>query len=126
MDNMESLYNEFEQYFKDNQEKINYFLDVLKNTKEDRWEYKCNKEKFDCIYSYSIHETEVLKYDNIEIIYKSNHYDNLEDADADFIIIIFVDNTKIFETNNEDDELFIETVEFINRVKKITNGKTVR
>lgn len=126
MDNMESLYNEFEIYFNDNQEKINYFLDVLKNIKEDKWEYECDKEKFDGIYSYSIHETEVLKYDNIEIIYKSNHYDNLEDADADFIIIIFVDNTKIFETNNEDDELFIETVEFINRVKKITNGKTVR
>lgn len=123
MDNMESLYNELEQYFKDNQEKINYFLDVLKNVKEDRWEYKCNKEKFNCIYSYSIHETEVLKYDNIEIIYKSNHYDNLEDADADFTIIIFVDNTKIFETNNEDDELFIEILDFIERAEKRAKGE---
>ena len=67
MINMESLHNEFEKYFNDNQEKINYFLDVLKNVKEDKWEYKCNKEKFDCIYSYSIHETEVLKYDNMII-----------------------------------------------------------
>lgn len=123
MDNMESLYQGFEKYFNDNQEKINYFLEVLKNVKEDRWEYECNREKLDDIYSYSIHETEVLKYDNIKIIYKSNHYDNLEDADADFVIIIFVDNTKIFEINNEDDELFIETVEFIERAEKRAKSK---
>lgn len=126
MDNMESLYQGFKYYFDYDREKIKHFLEVLKTVKEDKWEYKCNKEKFDCIYSYSIHETEVLKYDNIEIIYKSNHYDNLEDADADFIIIIFVDNTKIFETNNEDDELFIEILAMIERAEKRANGKTDR
>ena len=119
---MESLHNEFEQYFKDNQEKINYFLDVLKNVKEDKWEYEANTEKYGVLY-YSIHKTEVLKYDNIKIVCINEHYDNLEDADTDFIITVWVDNVKIFETQDETSELAIEIIDFIERVEKRAKGE---
>ena len=125
MNNMESLHNEFEKYFNYNQEKINYFLDVIKNVKEDRWEYETNTEKYGVLY-YPIHKTEVLKYNNIEIVCISEHYGNLEDADTDFIITVRVDNVKIFETQDGTSELAIEIIDFIERVEKRHNGKTSR
>ena len=122
MINMESLHNEFEQYFKDNQEKINYFLDVLKNVKEDRWEYEANTERSYGMF-YFIRKTEVLKYDNIKIVCINEHYDNLEDADTDFIVTVRVDNVKIFETQDETSELSIEILDFIERAEKRVKGE---
>ena len=122
MNNMESLHNEFEKYFNYNQEKINYFLDVIKNVKEDRWEYETNTEKYGVLY-YSIHKTEVLKYNNIKIVCINEHYDNLEDADTNFIIIVYVGNRKIFETDDETSELAIEILDFIERAEKRAKGE---
>ena len=122
MNNMESLHNEFEKYFNYNQEKINYFLDVIKNVKEDRWEYETNTEKYGVLY-YSIHKTEVLKYNNIKIVCINEHYDNLEDADTDFIVTVRVDNVKIFETQDETSELAIEILDFIERAEKRAKGE---
>lgn len=126
MNNMESLYNEFEQYFKDNQEKINYFLDVLKNVKEDRWEYECKEEKFD----WGRYTKKTLFYDNIKIINKANETYYLDgDVDVDESIIISVDNKVIYKEEMPYDkdiddysEIFIEILDFIKRAKKKTKG----
>lgn len=125
MTNMESLFYSFQHSFNDDRKDKNYFLDMLKTVNEDEWEYEINTERYGCLY-YSIYKTEILKYNNIKIVCKNNHYDNLEDADTDFIIIVFVSNRKIFETDDETSELAIEIIDFIERVEKRVNGKNNR
>ena len=122
MSNMKSLYKSFKYYFNYDKKKIKYFLDMLKTVNEDEWEYEINTERYGCLY-YSIYKTEILKYNNIKIVCKNNHYDNLEDADTDFIIIIYVGNRKIFETDDETSELAIEIIDFIERVEKREKGE---
>lgn len=122
MSNMESLYKCFKYYFDYDKKKIKYFLNMLKNVKEDKWEYERNIEKYGVLY-YSIHKTEVLKYNNIKIVCINEYYDNLEDADTNFIIIVYVGNRKIFETDDETSELAIEIIDFIERVEKRAKGE---
>lgn len=124
MDNMESLHNEFEKYFNNNQEPINYFLEVLKNVKEDKWEYECN-----CLnLNFDKKETKTLKYDNIKIKHIIKTYYDYIDYYTGFDeeVEVLVGNTKIFNTDNETDELFIEILAFIERAEKRANGKTDR
>lgn len=107
MNNMESLYNEFEQYFKDNQEKINYFLDVMKNVKEDMWEYK---EKYrDDYYQ------KTIIYDTISIVFNNHKQAGKR--------IYIVANHNIIYFDYVIDDLPIKLVAFIERVEKMIKEK---
>lgn len=120
MNNMESLHNEFEKYFKDNQEKINYFLDVLKNVKEDRWEYSDNFSNITEEELKFISKIKSLKYDNIDIRYEFDDdycVDVWGDGIGENIIRIYVDGMVIFETDDES-ELSIEILALIERAEK--------
>lgn len=100
MNNMESLHNEFERYFNDNQEKINYFLDVLKNVKEDRWEYQ-----YFCIEKGDeTKETSLLTYDNIKITnIVDKFYDYISYGISTFYTIeIKIDNIVIYKIERTD------------------------
>lgn len=104
MNNTESLYQGFKKYFNVDREEINYFLEVLKTIKEDKWEYdySCLNFKFDK------KETKTLKYDNIKIIYIIKTYYDYIDYHTDFDeeVEVLVNNTKIFKSDDESDELF--------------------
>ncbi len=118
MDNMESLYNEFEQYFKDNQEKINYFLDVLKNTKEDRWKYQ-----YFCIEKDDeTKETSILTYDNIKITsIVDKFYDYISYGTSTYYTIeIKIDNVVIYKIERADvlSELGDEIIAMLERAEK--------
>ena len=122
MNNMESLHNEFEKYFNDNQEKINYFLDVLKNVKEDRWEYEYSSD----IDGSTLEEEKTLIYDKIMIKYVSNGYFYAYSDNGDMIypmILIWSNNVCIFQSDDETDELFIEILTFIERAEKRAKGE---
>lgn len=118
MTNMESLYNEFEQYFKDNQEKINYFLDVLKNVKEDRWEYQyfCIKKDDET------KETSILTYDNIKITsIVDKFYDYISYGTSTYYTIeIKIDNVVIYKIERADvlSELGDEIIAMLERAEK--------
>lgn len=122
MDNMESLYNEFEQYFKDNQEKINYFLEVLKNVKEDRWEYQyfCIKKDDE------IKETSILTYDNIKITsIVDKFYDYISYGTSTFYTIeIKIDNVVIYKIERADvlSELGEEIIAMLERADERAKG----
>lgn len=111
---MKNLYNEFEKYFNNKQKKINHFLDVLKNTKEDKWKYqyfctkKCDKTK----------ETRILIYGNIKITsiidkfydyisYGISTYYTIE-IKIDDVIIYMIDHTDVL---SELDDKIIEVLE---------------
>lgn len=114
---MESLYQGFEKYFNDNQEKINYFLDVLKNVKEDRWEYEYSSD----MDGSTLEEEKTLIYDKIMIKYVSNGYFYAYSDNGDMIypmILIWSNNVCIFQSDDETDELFIEILDFIERAEK--------
>lgn len=124
MDNMESLYQGFEKYFNDNQEKINYFLDVLKNVKEDRWQHSFNS---DCsidelVMEHFIYKTETINYDNINIVHNTKIalLGGFVDYEA---IVVEVDDNIIFQCEDINNELFIEILDFIERAKKRTKGE---
>lgn len=127
MSNMESLYNELEKHFNDNQEKINYFLDVLKNVKEDRWEYECKEERF----SWGCYTKKNLFYDNINIINIADEtYYLAGDVEVNESIIISVDNKVIYKEEMPYDkdiddysEIFIEILDFIERAEKRAKGE---
>ena len=121
MDNMESLYQVFEKYFNDNQEKINYFLDVLKTVKEDKWEYE-----YSCLnFSFDKIETKTLKYDNIRIQHTIKTYYDSIDYRTDFedTIKVLVANIKIFETDDETSKLSIKIIDFIKQAEKRAKGE---
>lgn len=119
MDNMESLYESFKYYFDYDRRYIKHFLDVLENVKEDRWEYGYNEY----ISTYPKFKTKSLTYDNIKIDYVSDLFwrDNQEEAET--IITVYVDNVKIFKTNDETSELSIEILDFIERAEKRAKGE---
>lgn len=119
MTNMESLYQGFKYYFDYDRRYIEHFLDVLKNVKEDRWEYGYNEY----ISTYPKFKNKSLIYDNIKIDYVSDLFwrDNQEEAET--IITVYVDNVKIFKTNDETSELSIEILDFIERAEKRAKGE---
>lgn len=119
MDNMESLYQGFKYYFDYDREQINYFLEVLETVKEDKWEYECVESKL----SYPKFKTKSLIYDNIKIDYVSDLFwrDNQEEAET--IITVYVDNVKIFKTEDPSSELSIEILDFIERAEKRAKGE---
>ena len=108
MNNMESLHNEFKRYFNDNQEKINYFLDVLKNVKEDRWEYL--ETVIDKYY------VKQLKYDNIVIKYYS-------ESVIGEILKVHIDSKMIYVTNLLLEKIDIEIIAMIERAEKRAKGE---
>lgn len=108
MDSMESLHNEFERYFNDNQEKINYFLDVLKNVKEDKWEYsEIIRDKY-CV--------KQLKYDNIVIKYCSKSV-------IGEILKVHINSKMIYVTNLLLEKIDIEVLAMIERAEKRAKGE---
>lgn len=123
MTNMESLYNEFERYFNDNQEKINYFLDVLKNVKEDRWEYQhfCIKKDDET------KETSILTYDNIKITsIVDKFYDYISYGTSTYYTIeIKIDNVVIYKIERADvlSELGDEIIAMLERAQKRVRGE---
>lgn len=119
MGNMKSLYKGFKYYFDYDREKINYFLEVLKNVKEDKWEYECCESKL----TYPKCKTKTLIYDNIKIDYVSDLFwrDNQEEAET--IITVYVDNVKIFKTEDPSSELSLEIIDFIERAEKRARGR---
>lgn len=119
MNNMESLYNEFEKYFNSGREEINYFLDVLKIIKEDRWEYEYEKLTVTDTFIYII---KTLKYDNIQINYKY-FFNSNDDVCYGYEITVKVNNKTIYETQDKTDELFIEILDFIERAEKRAKGE---
>lgn len=119
MSNMESLYKEFKEYFDAGREGINYFLDVLKAVKEDRWDYEYEKLTLPGSVFYII---KTLKYDNIKINYNC-FYNSDNDECSGNEITVKVDNVKIFETDDETNELAIEIIDFIERVEKRAKGE---
>lgn len=118
MNNMESLCNEFEKYFNDNQEKINYFLDVLKNVKEDRWEYQYFYIKKDD----ETKETSILTYDNINITsIVDKFYDYISYGTSTYYTIeIKIDNVVIYNIEHTDvlSELGDEIIAMLERAEK--------
>lgn len=114
MDNMESLYQGFKKYFNAGREEINYFLDVLKNIKEDKWEYKYEKLTVTGTLFYII---KTLKYDNIKINY-NYFFNSNNDVCYDNEITIKVDNNTIYETQDETDELYIKIFALVERAEK--------
>lgn len=120
---MESLYNEFEQYFNDNQEKTNYFLDVLKNVKEDRWEYEyfCIKKDDET------KETRIITYDNIKITsIVDKFYDYISYGTSTYYTIeIKIDNVVIYKIESADvlSELGDEIIAMLERVEKRAKGE---
>lgn len=122
MTNMESLYKEFKEYFDAGREKIDYFLDVLKNVKEDKWDYEYSTDKSELRLEYQ----KILIYDNIKIKYVSNGYFYCYSENGDMVdpmILIWADNKCIFETDDETTELAIEIIDFIERVEKRAKGE---
>lgn len=123
MTNMKSLYNEFEQYFNDNQEKTNYFLDVLKNVKEDRWEYEyfCIKKDDET------KETRIITYDNIKIIsIVDKFYDYISYGTSTYYTIeIKIDNVVIYKIERADvlSELGDEITAMLERAEKRAKGE---
>lgn len=104
---MESLHKGFKDYFKNNQEKINYFLDVLKNTREDSWEYEeTYREDY---------YQKTIKYDTISIVFNN-------DKQAGKRIYI-VSNNNIIYFDIVIDDLPIELVALIERVEKRAKGE---
>lgn len=121
MDNMESLYQGFKEYFDADREKIDYFLDVLKNVKEDKWEYE-----YSCLnFSFDKIETKTLKYDNIRIQHTIKTYYDSIDYRTDFedTIKVLVANIKIFETDDETSKLSIKIIDFIKQAEKRAKGE---
>lgn len=120
MSNIDTLYQRCVEYFKDNQERINYFLNVLKSISEDKWHYHYSLIKED---SNESEEKHTLIYDNIRInntVHKV--YDYLSYGISTYHTIdIRVDNVIIYKIEYEDvlDELGDEIIEMFERVKCI-------
>lgn len=118
MNNMESLYQGFKYYFNYDREKIKHFLEVLKNVKEEEWEYKYDEIKL----TYPKCKTKTLIYDNIKIDYVSDLFWRDNQEEAEIIITVYVDNTKIFKTEDISSELSIEILAMIERAEKRVRG----
>lgn len=116
MSNMESLYKSFKYYFDYDKKKIKHFLDVLKNVKEEKWEYECNKKIF---FNAIIYKS--LKYDNIEINYK--YFITNDNVSYNNQITVIVNNKIICVIDDETSELAIEIIDFIERVEKRAKGQ---
>lgn len=114
MDNMESLYQEFKKYFDKDRGEIDYFLEVLKTIKEDRWEYSFIFKKYEDIFICNLF-IKKIRYDNIRIIYSY-----LQDENRRFNseIQIMVDDKYIYSNTFENDTLFIELKAFIERAEQ--------
>ena len=124
MNNMESLYESFKYYFEAKKEKINYFLDVLKNVKEDKWEYECNSrcELDGLSVEHYLHETQKIIYDNIVIIHYVKRFLIDREVEVEKILVL-VDNIAIFQIQDETSELSIEILDFIERAEKRAKGE---
>lgn len=119
MNNIGSPYQEFREYFDSNRKHIDYFLEVLKTVKEDKWEYeyRCLNFSFDKI------ETKILKYATIRIVYTIKTYYDSIDGGAAFEeeIEVLVDNKKIFEIDDDENEnynFFRKIISFIDQVEQ--------
>lgn len=100
MNNMESLYKGFKEYFNADRERIDYFLDVLKNIKEERWKYQ-----YFCIEKGDeTKETSLLTYDNIKITsIVDKFYDYISYGISTFYTIeIKIDNIVIYKIERTD------------------------
>lgn len=123
MNNMESLYESFKYYFEAKKEKINYFLEVMKNVKEDRWEYQyfCIKKDDE------IKETSILTYDNIKITsIVDKFYDYISYGTSTFYTIeIKIDNVVIYKIERADvlSELSEEIIAMLERADERAKGE---
>ena len=118
MTNMESLYKEFKEYFDAGRERIDYFLEVMKNTREDKWEFQYDETKD------KDHKIKSVIYDNIRIC---NHwmfiFNGCCKAYEEEYVQVQVSGVPIFHENDMSDELAIEILDFIERVEKRAKGE---
>lgn len=123
MDNIESLYQGFKEYFDADRERIEHFLDVLKTVKEDKWKYQyfCIKKDDET------KETRMIIYDNIKITsIVDKFYDYISYGTSTYYTIeIKIDNVVIYKIERADvlSELGDEIIAMLERAEKRAKGE---
>lgn len=114
MTKMESLYQEFKKYFDYDRMDIDYFLDMLKTVKEDKWQYEYQENEL----TYPKYKIKKLIYGNIKIDYIYDLFWKDSQEEAEIIITAKVNNIIIFKTEDKTIRLTIKIIDFIERVEK--------